>query len=421
MGAEKYIPGLGTMFNIEPSNLNLESIGQSIGVTKLSQDLSRLSSDFTRIKSGSRNGRLFTDFSKWTLWYGTVAQTTEYNLTGPSSLKLTSDAANMTVAARLRQTSLDLSKTKNMMIRFYVYDRNKLSNIELRMSSTDNMAGYLSWKTTKWKTVPGWNEVMIPLSKLTVSGTESLQNNLTTLQISITGAEVGASVAFDAIYLNKNQKGSVQFHFDDGWLTQYTKAFPIMLSKGFVGSIGVISGSVGTTGYMNLPQLRELHTYGWTIFNHTQTHKDLSTISKAQVEIELSSCRKWLEQNGFPESADLVAYPYGGHNEDVLSVMSHYRLGRSVLEEYEVCPPIQPKVLKVINIYNNTEDIIWQTAIDIAAETGCGVTLLFHKIEDTATDSISFATSKFSSVVNYVQSKIDKLDVLTFEEWAQSI
>jgi len=29
-----------------------------------------------------------------------------------------------------------------------------------------------------------------------------------------------------------------------------------MLARGFVGSVGVISGSVGTTGYMNLAQLK---------------------------------------------------------------------------------------------------------------------------------------------------------------------
>jgi len=419
MGAEKYIPGLGSAFSIESKDIDLPSLSEGLGVNEALSEIKKLDSKVSRLSSKGK-GRLMTDFSKWALWYGIVEQTTEHNKTGPSSLKLTSDPINLTVAARLRSVSYDLSKAKNMMIRFYVYDRDKLSNIELRMSSVDGMATHLSWKTTKWKVVPGWNEVMIPLSKLVATGAESIQNPMVTLQISATFAEAGVPIAFDAIYLNREDKGTVQFHFDDGWASQYTKAFPIMLAKGFVGSIGVISGSVGTNSYMNLAQLRELHTYGWTLFNHTVTHQDLSTISKGEVQKELDGCRDWLNQNGFPESSDLVAYPYGGHNQNVLEVMEDYRLGRSVLEEYEVIPPIQPKVLKVINIYNNTADSVWQTAIDTAAETGCSLMLLFHKIEDVANDSISFPTAKFTSLVSYVQSKLDSLDVVSFEEWADT-
>ncbi|MFC9540799.1 polysaccharide deacetylase family protein [Lysinibacillus sp. NPDC056959] len=378
---------------------------------------------FAAITSGNRQskeiinqGRLMTDFSRWQLWYGVVSQDTEQVKVGQSSVKVTTNDANTTSASRLRSVQYNLSKTKTMMMRFYVEDVNKLSNIELRFSSVDNMASYLSWKTTKWKVISGWNEVMIPLSKLNVVGNENLNNTITTLQISVTGDHT--FVVFDGIYINRKSKGNVLLHFDDGFISQYTNAFPLMLARGFVGSVGVISGSVGTTGYMNLAQLKELYNYGWDLFNHTVTHQDLSTLSINHIQAELDVCREWLISNGFSRTADFVAYPYGGYNNDVLEVMKNYKLGRSIREEYEILPPIQPHLLKTVILYNNVEEITFRNAIDYVIETGATVIFLHHKVEDVNTDEMNYPTEKFKNMLDYLYSKQEELNVLSWSEYA---
>jgi len=93
------------------------------------------------------------------------------------------------------------------------------------------------------------------------------------------------------------------------------------------------------------------------LFNHTVTHQDLSTLSINCIQAELDGCREWLIFNGFSRTADFVAYPYGGYNNDVLEVMKNYKLGRSIREEYEILPPIQPHLLKTVILYNNVEEI----------------------------------------------------------------
>lgn len=366
-------------------------------------------------------GRLITDFSKFVLWYGTVAQDTAYNLVGASSVKITADATNTTAAARLRQTKFNITKTNTLLIRFYVEDVDKLSNIELRVASTDNMTEYLFWRATKWKVITGWNEMLISVQDMSWFGPtvdEPDKSNINTIQISVTCANnETTSVWFDAIYMYHKSKGKVVFHFDDSYSTVHTNAFPIMRAVGMVGCAGVISGSVGTTGYMTLSQLKELQAYGWDIFNHTHTHQDLSTLTEEQVRVELNTCRTWLINNGFPEAAEYVAYPYGGYNETVRKAMEGYKAGRLVREEYEVVPPIQPIRQKTINMYNTLTLDNAKRIIDYVEKTGATVILLFHKIEPaTNTENLNYSLDKFEPFVNYVYSKMDTVDVISWAE-----
>ncbi|AEO93916.1 gp673 [Bacillus phage G] len=365
----------------------------------------------------SRKGRLVTDFSKFVLWYGIVAQDTEHVIVGPSSVKVTTDTANTTAAARLRSTKYNFSKAKNMTIRFYVEDINKLSNIELRLSSVDNMTSYLSWKTTKWKVVNGWNEVMIPLSKLTATGGELITNTITTIQISVTGDHT--SVIFDSIFVNRKSNANVMFQFDDGWLSVYTNAFPEMRSRGMVGNVGVISNSVGTNNYITLNQFKELQNYGWEMFNHTVTHRDLSLLTEEEIRTELNGCRDWLIANGFKTAANFVAYPYGNSNDAVFEVMKDFEFGRTVREEYEVLPPINPHRLKCFTFDNAIDVSVATNAIDHAIECGDTVIFLFHKIEaNTNTETINYPIDKFIQILDYIYDKLDKIDVITCSEFA---
>lgn len=371
--------------------------------------------------STKRKGRLLTSFgTDWALWFGTVTHDTINTKVGSSSVKVSSDAANTTAAARLRSAAFDFRSYKNIMLRFYVHDFTNLSKIELRLSSVDAMTTYMSYSISKWKMAPGWNEIMIPLSKFTTSNGESLDNTMVTLQVSVTASTAGevTSVSFDGLYVNLNQKGLVQIHFDDAFASVHANAFPILREKGMVGSIGVISGSVGTTNYMTLDQLKTLQVYGWGIFNHTATHQDLSTLTKEQIESQLADCKNWLDSNGFTESSDYVAYPYGGYNDTVLEVMQNYRFGRSTREEFEVLPPIQPYTLKVVSVTRDLAASVYQAAIDHVAETGDTVTFLFHKVSDTGTDTDTFTVANFRTFVEYLDSKRDSIEIVTCREWA---
>lgn len=112
--------------------------------------------------------------------------------------------------------------------------------------------------------------------------------------------------------------------FDDGDITVYTIAFPIMREFGFVGVNYLVANRLEVEGYMNAAQLQELSAAGWEVGSHSMTHADLRTSPNLDWEIRQS--RLVLEAAlGLP--AETFAYPYGLGNDSesiVEQVRAHY-------------------------------------------------------------------------------------------------
>ncbi len=79
-----------------------------------------------------------------------------------------------------------------------------------------------------------------------------------------------------------SSKDPVVMTFDDGLESTYKIAYPIMKQYGIKGTVYVIPSLVGTSGYMTLNQLTELHDAGWTIASHTWDHQDLTTLTSTK-------------------------------------------------------------------------------------------------------------------------------------------
>jgi peptidoglycan/xylan/chitin deacetylase (PgdA/CDA1 family) len=106
--------------------------------------------------------------------------------------------------------------------------------------------------------------------------------------------------------------------FDDGDASVYTHAFPIMRELGFSGVNYLVFNYVGTEGYLNVDQLKELSLAGWEVGSHTMTHADL-TKSQA-VEWEVAQSRRSLEELlGVP--VETFAYPFGEKATNLLTLV----------------------------------------------------------------------------------------------------
>ncbi len=107
-------------------------------------------------------------------------------------------------------------------------------------------------------------------STTTTTTASSTQNNVQDTQ-SNTNPQTTQNVV--------SSKDPVVITFDDGLESTYTIAFPIMQQYGIKGTVYVVPSLVGTSGYMTLDQLTELHNAGWTIASHTWDHQDLTTLT----------------------------------------------------------------------------------------------------------------------------------------------
>lgn len=101
--------------------------------------------------------------------------------------------------------------------------------------------------------------------------------------------------------------------FDDGYLSQYKQAFPVLRRLGWPGVINVVTHNLGSKG-IGRHQLERMHRAGWDIGAHTLTHQDVSTLSGAALEKEIAGSKRLLEkQLGVP--VRFFCYPSGKYDD----------------------------------------------------------------------------------------------------------
>jgi peptidoglycan/xylan/chitin deacetylase (PgdA/CDA1 family) len=104
--------------------------------------------------------------------------------------------------------------------------------------------------------------------------------------------------------------------FDDGDISVYTTAFPIMQKYGLTGVTYIVGNYMGTSGYMTADQIKELVAAGWEVGSHSRSHRDLTRLAPAVQRVEIVEARKVLQKaTGSPVLT--FAYPFGIMNSAV--------------------------------------------------------------------------------------------------------
>ncbi|MFA6366580.1 MAG: polysaccharide deacetylase family protein [Candidatus Hydrogenedentales bacterium] len=105
--------------------------------------------------------------------------------------------------------------------------------------------------------------------------------------------------------------------FDDGDLSMYAIAYPLLKEYGIEATFFVISGFVGEIGYMNWSQIREMARYRdssgnklFTIGSHGVSHRFLGDVDQSALIKELTESRAAIESNT-GEPAQYLALPFG--------------------------------------------------------------------------------------------------------------
>jgi peptidoglycan/xylan/chitin deacetylase (PgdA/CDA1 family) len=108
--------------------------------------------------------------------------------------------------------------------------------------------------------------------------------------------------------------------FDDGWQTQYERAYPILRQLGFTATFFIYTDGIGAgPAFMTWDEIRELQRAGMTIGAHSRTHPNL-TGADVNLRDEIQGSRDDIEHN-LGTAPDLFAYPYGDWNSHVADVV----------------------------------------------------------------------------------------------------
>jgi hypothetical protein len=110
--------------------------------------------------------------------------------------------------------------------------------------------------------------------------------------------------------------GILTLTFDDGWLSTYRRAYPALRRWGLRGNVAVYPQPIEGRweAYMKLRHLQIVSDSGWTIVSHGATHRDLTTLSDAALEFELTHPKQWIAAKGL-RTAPVFVVPYHSWGE----------------------------------------------------------------------------------------------------------
>lgn len=139
----------------------------------------------------------------------------------------------------------------------------------------------------------------------TGGGSGSYSSDINTIISSATNTQ-------PSVYNAKPLRPLVSFVDDDGRTGVYTKWKGVIESKNVPISMCIITGKVGTTGYMTWEQIKDMqNTHNCEVLSHTVTHNNISMhdTNKTWIE-ELKSSKNSLISHGLDVRG--FAYPNGG-------------------------------------------------------------------------------------------------------------
>lgn len=106
--------------------------------------------------------------------------------------------------------------------------------------------------------------------------------------------------------------------YDDG-RAEDRQLVKLMNKYGLIGTFHLNSNKLGTSGYVNKADIKQLYT-GHEVSVHSANHPNLTTLSKIDIVYEVVEDRKALERLiGYPVRG--MAYPFGNNNAFVIDAI----------------------------------------------------------------------------------------------------
>ncbi|MDT8306037.1 MAG: polysaccharide deacetylase family protein [Anaerolineae bacterium] len=110
--------------------------------------------------------------------------------------------------------------------------------------------------------------------------------------------------------------------FDDGYLDQYTNAFPVLKEFGVTGTFFIITEFVdsGNPAYMSWPMIEEMAAAGMRIESHSKSHPDLSEAERDEAIWQILGSQETIAAHiGY--TPRFFCYPGGRYTEETIEIL----------------------------------------------------------------------------------------------------
>ena len=126
---------------------------------------------------------------------------------------------------------------------------------------------------------------------------------------------------FEKELLKEKSKRKILLTIDDGFLSFYENAWPILKKEQIPFILFISTREVGLSNYMNWDQIREINKENFVeIGNHSHTHEYLvdesNELIKSDIEKSISIFKKQLGKN-----SKFFSYPFGEYSSDFKNII----------------------------------------------------------------------------------------------------
>lgn len=192
----------------------------------------------------------------------------------------------------------------------------------------------------------------------------------------------------------------VLFQFDDGSVTDFTQAAPILEAHGYPATTFVNPDSVGSRDALDLEQLGELRADGWTVGSHAYSHDSLSSLEPAAQEARIRGGKQWLVDHGFETGAEYFAYPFSDYDAATLELVDEYhRLGFAA--GWPTTGRVPNRLLAPRRGDPDPDEA--RRLLELTVRHDGVLTLLFHSMGDRA--DADYHVDDFAAIVDSVHEK----------------
>jgi len=126
---------------------------------------------------------------------------------------------------------------------------------------------------------------------------------------------------FELNITKKNLEKKILLTIDDGFSSFYKNAWPILKEKKIPFIIFVNTETVGSSGYMNWPQIKEISQFDFVhIGNHSHSHEYLVDWSDDKIEEDLKTSIKIFKEK-LNHETKFFAYPFGEYKKSYKEIV----------------------------------------------------------------------------------------------------
>lgn len=215
-------------------------------------------------------------------------------------------------------------------------------------------------------------------------------------------------------------QGAVSLNFDDGWLSSYEQAYPLLQKSGLKATYYIFTDALNDPSqYMAIGQVAQLQAAGNEIGCHSKSHADLTQISPSQLSDEINGAKTYLASQGILTTT--FAYPYGSYSATVQDAIKQagFSAARSSNTGYN-SKGSGAYNLSIQSVENTTTLEQIKGWINSAKNEKTWLILLFHKVlSDTAGEQYATTPQTLQGIADYL--KAQNVPVITNAKGVQLI